>query len=263
MSPRVRTALVVVPLFLAVLFFGGRFLFALLVAGIAAVGVAEYGRIVQPEAEPLAAIFVCVWSVVVVLGFLARSPVVPGVLLAVGALLYLGGWIVGSGPSPRTLPGWGGAAGAWMLIAFFLGHAVWVRSHGISPVCFVAVVVWAGDTAAFYAGTAFGSRPLAPRVSPKKSVEGAVASLVAAGAAALAAGVLLPLPHSAVASLAVGVVLNGVAQMGDLTESLLKRCAGVKDSGTLFPGHGGVLDRIDGFLLVLPLYVAFLTLSGA
>jgi phosphatidate cytidylyltransferase len=130
-------------------------------------------------------------------------------------------------------------------------------------VVYVLAVVWAGDTAAYYVGTAFGAHALAPSVSPKKSVEGAVASLVAGALAAGVVGLLLPLPHSVGASVALGLVLNAAAQLGDLAESLFKRCAGIKDSGDVFPGHGGVLDRIDGFLFVLPLYAAFLIGSGA
>ena len=113
-------------------------------------------------------------------------------------------------------------------------------------------------TAAFYGGTAFGAHRLAPAVSPKKSVEGAVAS----AATALFLGLVLPLPHSAGTSLGLGVALDVAAQTGDLAESLLKRCAGVKDSGSLFPGHGGVLDRVDSFLLALPLYASCLQLTA-
>jgi phosphatidate cytidylyltransferase len=120
-----------------------------------------------------------------------------------------------------------------------------------------------GDTAAYYVGTAFGTHSLAPSVSPKKSVEGALASLAAGTIGAAFIALILPLPHSFWTSLVVGVGLNAAAQVGDLAESLIKRCAGVKDSGTLFPGHGGVLDRVDGFLFSLPLYATFLTMRGA
>jgi len=95
-------------------------------------------------------------------------------------------------------------------------------------------------------------------VSPNKSVEGALASLVAAAAVGAAASALLPLPHAWPAGALLGVVLNLLAQYGDLIESLLKRCAGCKDSGSLFPGHGGLLDRVDALLPVLPVYAGYL-----
>ncbi|GAB4260879.1 MAG: phosphatidate cytidylyltransferase [Deferrisomatales bacterium] len=262
-SSRVKTALVAAPVFLGILFFGGPVLFGLLVAVGAAVGVREYGRIVGGPEDLLEETFLAGWAGVIALGFLAATPELPTALLAGGALLYLLAWIVGTGPAEATLGRWGRAIGGWVWVAFFLGHAVWVRRHGISPVVFVIAVVWAGDTAAYYVGSAWGSRPLAPRVSPNKSLEGAGASLVAAAALALALGALLPLPHGPWASLLLGVALNAVAQVGDLAESLLKRCGGVKDSGHLFPGHGGILDRIDGFLFALPLYAAALSLWGS
>lgn len=258
-----KTALVAGPVFLGILAFGGHVLFGILVASIAAIGVFEYLRMMRPRANPLEETFASGWAIVIVLGFLFPSHAVPSALLAAGVLLYLGAWVLGPGPADDTLPRWGSMVSGWVFVAFFLGHVVWIRRFGISPVLFVLAVVWAGDTAAFYVGTAYGFRRLAPRVSPKKSVEGAVASLVGALAGALAASLFLPLPHSIWGALILGVVLNVVAQMGDLAESLLKRCAQVKDSGTIFPGHGGVLDRVDGFLLPLPLYAALLSVSGA
>jgi phosphatidate cytidylyltransferase len=262
MNDRVRTAFVVGPVFLAVLLFGGPVLFAFLVAGLAAVGAGEFRRMAAPEASATEHLLVAAWGAVVVLGFLCRASQAPGLLLALGAFGYLGAWVCGPGPKPEVLRHWSGALGSWVLVAFFLGHAVWVRAHGVSPVVFVLAIVWAGDTAAYYTGRAWGRRPLAPSVSPKKTVEGAVGGLAAAVAVAGGLGMALPLPHGVSASLCIGLLLNPVAQMGDLIESLIKRCAGCKDSGTIFPGHGGVLDRVDAFLFVLPAYAGILSLLG-
>lgn len=120
------------------------------------------------------------------------------------------------------------------------------------------LVVWVSDTAQFYVGSAFGRHRLAPRISPKKSVEGAVGGFVAGVAAMVGLGRLwLPgvgLPELAAAGAA--LVVLGIA--GDLFESLLKRSADVKDSSALIPGHGGVLDRIDALLFVVPGYYLIL-----
>lgn len=262
MSTRVRTALVVGSVFLLVLVFGGEVGFGLLVAALAAVGAAEYERIAQPLAGSRDTWFVVGWAAVVVLSFLSSSAALPGGLLCVGVIFYMWMWVAGPGPGPHTLNRWGVALGAWIFVAYFLGHALWIRRFGISPIIYLAAVIWLGDTAAYYVGTAFGSRALAPTVSPKKSVEGALASLAAGISAAALAGAVLPLPHSFSVSVALGAGLNAVGQLGDLSESLLKRCGGVKDSGNLFPGHGGVLDRIDGFLLTVPCYAVFLVVRG-
>lgn len=126
-------------------------------------------------------------------------------------------------------------------------------------------VIWVGDSAAYFVGRAVGRRRLAPRVSPGKTVEGAVAGLVAATATGALMGLALQglatVPVSPVAGAWMGLVLGGAAQFGDLVESLLKRDAGVKDSGTLLPGHGGMLDRFDAAFFTLPTAYALLQLA--
>jgi len=122
------------------------------------------------------------------------------------------------------------------------------------------LVVWISDTAQFYVGSAIGKRKLAPAISPKKSVEGAIGGLVGGIAAMAAIGRFwLPLVSLPVLACA-GAVLVGLGIAGDLFESLLKRSANVKDSSALIPGHGGVLDRIDALLFVLPGYYLILAL---
>ena len=137
------------------------------------------------------------------------------------------------------------------------------QANGPSLVLFLLLVVWTGDTAAYYAGRAFGRHKLAPRLSPGKTWEGSIASVV--GSMAIAAGlvaaatalqrrdiVVLSYPDSVAYWMAMAFIVNVAAQVGDLAESALKRSAGVKDSGSLLPGHGGVLDRIDALLIAAP-----------
>lgn len=154
-----------------------------------------------------------------------------GVLDRVGRTVLLGAWVVGLG-----------------------AHAVLLRGGdgGTTAVLAVVGVVAVADTAAYAVGSRLGRRPLAPRISPNKTVEGVVAGVVAAGllgAVALPAVALLGDPLRA-AAFAVLVAAAGV--LGDLAESMLKRDLGVKDLGRALPGHGGVLDRVDALLLALP-----------
>jgi phosphatidate cytidylyltransferase len=123
------------------------------------------------------------------------------------------------------------------------------------------VVIMSSDTAAFFVGNAFGRHRLAPQVSPGKTIEGAVGGILGGVAGALAVRALglpqVPPVHAVV----LGALVAGLGILGDLDESLLKRWAGVKDSGTLFPGHGGMLDRLDSLLFGAPvLYYYFLYL---
>lgn len=182
-------------------------------------------------------------------------------------------------PDLRTsLPGAAASAFAIPYIALTLGSVVLLRDLRFGPhlLLYLFVVVWSGDIFAYYAGSAFGRHKLVPRISPGKTWEGTIASLIAATVLgtlicmgqpqitgwlarihALTGESLKPpvLWHGMVLSAA----LNVMAQLGDLVESMIKRGAGVKDSGSLVPGHGGVLDRIDALLFAAPVlwYYAF------
>jgi phosphatidate cytidylyltransferase len=124
----------------------------------------------------------------------------------------------------------------------------------------VVVAIWASDTFAYFTGRALGKHPLFPRISPKKTIEGSVGGV--AGAVIIVAVLKLALEPSVVMTwgdaAVIGVICGAVGQLGDLVESMLKRSVGVKDSGRYLPGHGGMLDRIDGMLVAIPLVVLYL-----
>jgi len=140
-----------------------------------------------------------------------------------------------------------------LFVALPLSYAV--RLHGaglLGPwiLLFALVITWVGDTAAYFVGRAFGKRPFAPHLSPKKTWEGAIASM----AGALLVGWLLSTHINVPTPIILGLAAVGniAGQAGDLLESAFKRSAGVKDSGTILPGHGGMLDRIDALILTIP-----------
>ncbi|MDH3744393.1 MAG: phosphatidate cytidylyltransferase [Acidobacteriota bacterium] len=136
-----------------------------------------------------------------------------------------------------------------------------ILATGPWPIALLLVIVWAGDSAAFYAGTRWGRRKLAPRISPNKTWLGSAAALLIA--VGLASGWSLWQRGEVIAELLALAALTSVAaQVGDLIESMIKRSVGVKDSGTLLPGHGGMFDRIDALLLAAPVYALLLWFFG-
>jgi phosphatidate cytidylyltransferase len=257
---RVITAAVLVPLVMLLLLKGSFLLVVLATTLVAELAAWEYISIADSHGSRLPRVLLLV-AVAVLFAATYRDPslILPAIGLCSLALLVVCGF---GSPLERVLPDT--AFSAFGLIYCGLTMAtvplVWLQPDGPSLVVFLFCVVWTGDTAALYVGRNFGRTKLAPRISPNKSWQGTAASLVgslliAAALVALAgrlsSGPLYyrgPLVHW----LGLAVVLNVFAQVGDLVESAIKRGAGVKDSGVMLPGHGGILDRIDALLLAAP-----------
>jgi len=164
-------------------------------------------------------------------------------------------------PLVESLPAAGVSSSALLFVAFPLSFAI--RLHGFPGqgprlLLFALAVIWASDTVAYFTGRAIGKHPLARHISPKKTWEGAIAGVL--GSLVVAYGfhywLTIPIPDL----LAMATLGNIAGQIGDLFESACKRSAGVKDSGALLPGHGGVLDRIDALILCIPVIWYYLVL---
>ncbi len=289
---RIITALILIPLVLLLVFLGPRWqwLFTLLVAGVAALAAWEYLRLVErgganpPRFVVLAAILALFAG-----RFFTDLSVIPGenwlsALIRTGAsqlnfeflrhtelvfgILALALLVVCAFRPP--VENVMGDAAVSIFCLFYVGFtlttvlALRELTNGPSLVVFLLCVVWAGDISALYVGREWGRHRMTPSLSPKKTWEGALGSVAGS---LLITGVLLGLSallemwDSTLLTfrdqevwywLVMAVVVNLAAQVGDLAESALKRSVGVKDSGDLLPGHGGVLDRIDALLLAAP-----------
>jgi len=153
-------------------------------------------------------------------------------------------------------------AGLWILISTFLALAyLYLSPDGKRMLMLLLIIVWSADIGAYFAGRRYGRIKLAPSVSPGKSWEGVGGGLIVVAAVALLASVFLDRPASILLPLALASA--AISIVGDLTVSMFKRNASVKDSGRLFPGHGGVLDRIDSVSAAAPLFALFVVMAGA
>ena len=164
-----------------------------------------------------------------------------------------------------------GAVGQLSGAVLLLLYPVWSLTHlilyldsrsGRNALLFLLLCVWACDSAAYYIGSTLGRRKLAPQISPNKTVAGAVGGMLGGAGAALALKMINLVPWSIIFVVGAGLFIAAFAQLGDLVESMVKRDAGVKDSGSVIPGHGGILDRVDALLFTVPIFYYILFFSG-
>lgn len=155
---------------------------------------------------------------------------------------------------------------AFIYIPFLIMHMVMLRqtTFGVQWLIVIMLIVMTNDSAAYYCGSAFGKHRLYPQVSPKKSIEGALGGLVGSICGTLLAKFTFFQQLSIADCLLTAVIIGIIGQIGDLFESLLKRSFGVKDSGTIIPGHGGILDRLDSIIFAAPVtyYYAIYLFKG-
>jgi len=258
---RIKTALILIPLLLLLIWPGGEAGTALAVFVAAIIGMKEFVALFANPKAGIEGAFAPFWAGAVAASFYFGLAA-PLALLSIGLIVITAGISLNEGPTDNTPVAIGRTLAGWCYVSLPLGLAVTIRGYGFEPLIFLVILLIVSDSGAYFVGTAIGRHPLAPKVSPKKSIEGSLGGLLLSMAAGYLFAGWLEVPHTPVASIFIAAAINVAAQVGDLAESLLKRGAGVKDSGTIFPGHGGMLDRIDSFITTIPLYAFILSIIG-
>jgi len=280
MWKRVATAVVLMPVVIVLVLWGSTTVLAVAVAVVTAIALWEYFGLGEAIGHRGYRVWTVVCAVLLVYaqwvsaGFyhvaghillLSKSAIgEPSFAVSVFFLFVLGLMVLTlwtSRPLVEALPAAGISSSALLLVAFPLSYAVVL--HGFERIgprllLFACAITWAADTVAYFVGSAFGKHLLAPKLSPKKTWEGSVGGMVGSLAVAYAFSYCIRIPVGHL--LAMGAIGNVAGQMGDLLESAYKRSAGVKDSGGLLPGHGGILDRIDALILCIPVIWYYLVL---
>jgi phosphatidate cytidylyltransferase len=292
MIKRIVTAVVLIPLVLLLVLKAPLYVLAMVAAVMALLAVAEFLRLVarygvQPLSQPTYA-FVALFFIFVIVASTNRTPLVEttaltyGVALAAALAPFL--FLTLAMRRRDLTSGYPAAAAsvfgfAYIAVPMALVVGLRQQAAGAIYVIYTLLVVWAGDIFAYFIGEGLGRHRMSPAVSPKKTWEGAIASILASvivgtlwfqhapaiSGALLRVGLIgrrdgifssQQLP-SLTSLIVLSAVVNIAAQLGDLAESLIKRGAGVKDSGSILPGHGGMLDRIDAMLFAVPVVWAW------
>jgi phosphatidate cytidylyltransferase len=262
---REAAAAVAIPVVLAILFFTPAIVFDLLVVAVSLAALWEFYRLAERTGHPVAKTVGIGGGVLVFVAAPGFLPLLPPrefhLVLAIGLVGLFAAFaeLASSVEVERAMAG-AGATILGVLIIPLPALAMFVlRESSPRFVLFLFLIVWGCDSFAYYVGKTFGRHKLAPVVSPNKTWEGTVGGLVGATLIGAAAGAWWLAPElGPVRGAAAAAVASSAGQVGDLVKSLWKRGAGVKDSGTFLPGHGGFYDRIDSLLFAGPVLAAFL-----
>ncbi len=248
------TGLLVLPGILLLIGYGSAFHFSLLISVVAILALMEYYRMVMgPGCQGEKVLGLAVSLGLVLAAQRGDQALLLAILSLTVPVVFIGGLWRGSSRTFDVITVVAVAAGVFY-ITLGLAHFIFLRKlpSGTIWVFFVLTLAFAGDTAAFYTGSLLGGRKLLPTISPGKTVEGTLGLIGGSTAACLVFKWAflpgLPWYHAA----ALGIFGSVIGQLGDLSESALKRHFGLKDSGSLLPGHGGILDRIDCLLFIVP-----------
>ncbi|QWT20519.1 phosphatidate cytidylyltransferase [Bacillus sp. NP157] len=270
LKQRIITAAVLLPVVLAIILLSPTGFFAV-VAALAFVGAAwEWAALAGCRTQvsrgivtAVAAVIFAVLLIVRTHGLLAALTFA-GVAWWIGCCFWLRHFTFAAAPNHenRMLKLGAGLLVILPALAAMIDMHASDRGHGW--VLLALVIVWAADTGAYFSGRYFGRRKLAPKISPGKTWAGVYGAVLAGGLASVVGGWLLGVDDGAklVGLVILGVLTVAIAVVGDLFESLMKRHAAVKDSGNLFPGHGGLLDRMDSVFAALPIFAAGKLLLG-
>ena len=260
---RVLSGAVLLAIAVAAVWFASATIFFLVAEAVLLLSFGEYAGLARASGTPVPELPSALAAVLTAAAFSRVAFSVPWVsmdIVLMAALVVLGGITLArwkTGPNALAL------ASASVFPCFYLGLPIGAmivirEVEGPAALFLLMLTVTVSDTAQYYTGRAFGRRPLAPAISPKKTIEGAIGGFIAAP---LFLGIVGAwwLPEAPVAlRVVLGVAIAAVGIAGDLFESMLKRSAGVKDSSHLIPGHGGILDRLDALLFAAPVYYILL-----
>ena len=251
---RIISSIVSLPILLAIIYFGTPFHFFLLLEFAIFIGLYEFYRMIEKGGLG------CYKWAGIILGILLSAAIFKGtyinLVIAASVILLFIIRIFEGNTSDNTFSYVSNTIFGIVYVSFLMSYLGVIRASGDNGrelIFFVLLITWMGDTTAYYGGKGFGKHKLAPAISPKKTVEGAIIGLIGSIVGAIIAKSWF-LDISILNAIAAGILIGVFGQFGDLSESIIKRNLQVKDSGGIIPGHGGILDRVDSLLFSAPVF---------
>jgi len=261
---RLLPGLVMTAFWVGILIFGSPKLFWLVVAIMASYGLYEYFKMVFQEKAGERVFYAAAIAVLPVLASVTNESELFLAAILLSLLGTIGYSLKFYNQIENPLQFLSLSSFGAFYITFCLAHLVFIRflPQGVAWLLVLTAVTAGSDTGAYYLGKSFGRRKLCPHISPGKTLEGAIGGITVGTLAAVIVGLVLLPEMNPLFVTVMAFTLSLVSIMGDLVESIIKRSAGVKDSGTLLVGHGGVLDRIDSMLISAPLLYYLINIEG-
>ena len=251
---RIISSIVSLPILLAIIYFGTPFHFFLLLEFAIFIGLYEFYRMIEKGGLG------CYKWAGIILGILLSAAIFKGayinLVIASSVIILFIIRIFEGNTSDNTFSYVSNTIFGIVYVSFLMSYLGVIRASGDNGrelIFFVLLITWMGDTTAYYGGKGFGKHKLAPAISPKKTVEGAIIGLIGSIVGAIIAKSWF-LDISILNAIAAGILIGVFGQFGDLSESIIKRNLQVKDSGGIIPGHGGILDRVDSLLFSAPVF---------
>ncbi|MEN1966842.1 phosphatidate cytidylyltransferase [Lentibacillus sp. N15] len=254
MKQRILTAIVALIVFVPFVLYG-NLPFTLLVYLLAAIGIWELMKMRKIKGKLVPALFAILYVWIILADFITGDMEFFGLTkseLTIIFIIVLLTYIV----FVKNKFNFDDAA-FMLLSACYVGMGFYfliaARENGLDYIFYVLFVIWATDTGAYFVGRALGKHKLWPKISPNKTIEGAIGGIILACVVGIIFQLVHPFPYSLAIMVGITILVSAFGQIGDLVESAYKRHYDVKDSGNILPGHGGILDRLDSLLFVLPI----------
>ena len=261
LQQRIITSLIGLPILVLVIWFG-NLPFALTLVLMSIIGIMEFYHMANNlKIQPSRYFGIFTSVLLIVANYFQDANIIKTSVITLATAISLV-WLIFRSPREQAFTNWSWTMAGILYIGWTLGYWINLRNldMGKEWAYWIILTIMASDIFAYLIGSIWGKHRLAPTISPKKSWEGACGGFLASIIIAIILGILFSLPLTYLHMILLAIIINISAQLGDLVESLLKRNTGVKDSGKLLPGHGGLLDRIDSYILtgaIAYLYISY------